>query len=105
MATIVEGLKALNAYPIPMQTLMCIAEGRGLEPYDIMADTAEYRLATADVYMWLSNAPDVSQGGQSFSLTDEQRKHLRQRAQAIYDAEGENKTAKHTIYGYKGTRL
>ena len=105
MATIVEGLKALNAYPIPMQTLMCIAEGRGLEPYDTMTDTAEYRLATADVYMWLSNAPDVSQGGQSFSLTDEQRKHLRQRAQAIYGAEGVNKTVKHTIYGYKGTRL
>lgn len=105
MATIVEGLKSLNAYPIPMQTILCIAEGRGLSPYDIMNDTVEYRLATADVYMWLSNAPDVSQGGQSFSFTDEQRKHLRQRAQSIYGAEGVSKAAKHTIYGYKGTRL
>lgn len=105
MATIVEGLKSLNAYPIPMQTLVCIAEGRGLSPYDTKDDTAEYRLATADVYMWLSNAPDVSQGGQSFSFTDEQRKHFRQRAQSIYGAEGESKATKHTIYGYKGTRL
>ncbi len=105
MATIVEGLKSLNAYPIPVQTLVCIAEGRGLSPYDSVFDIKDYTLATADVYMWLSNAPDVSQGGQSFSFTDEQRKHLRQRAQSIYAAEGEAKATKNTIYGYKGTRL
>lgn len=105
MATIVETLRSLNAYPMPMQTLVAIAEGRGLAPYDTAEDSAAYRLATADVYMWLSNAPDVSQGGQSFSFSDEQRKHLRQRAQAIYGADDDTTTSKRTIYGYKGTRL
>lgn len=106
MATIVETLRALTAYPIPMQTLVSIAEGRGLSPHDITDNTlGNYRKAEADVYMWLSNAPDVSQGGQSYSFTDEQRKHFRQQAMVIYDEVGEAKGAKTTIYGYKGTRL
>lgn len=105
MATIVESLRALNAYPIPMSTLVTIAEGRGLIPHDTLIDEAmlNYRKAEADVYMWLSNAPDVAQGGQSYSFTDEQRRNLRQQAAAIYDEVGIS--TKRTIYGYKGTRL
>lgn len=105
MATIVESLKSLNAYPIPVQTLVCIAEGRGLSPYDIVFDIENYTLATADVYMWLSNAPNIVQGGQMYNFTDGQRTAFRARAQSIYAAEGEVKAAKNTIYGYKGTRL
>jgi hypothetical protein len=89
-----------------MVTLVSIAEGRGLSPQD-NANSAltSYRKAEADVYMWLSNAPDVSQGGQSYSFTDEQRKFFRQQAKAIYEATGEATASKTTIYGYKGTRL
>lgn len=106
MATIVESLRALTAYPIPMPTLVSIAEGRGLSPYDTTNNTLpSYRKAEADVYMWLSNAPDVSQGGQSYSFTDEQRKFFRQQAKAIYEATVEAAASKATIYGYKGTRL
>lgn len=107
MATIVESLRALNAYPIPMSTLVTITEGRGLMPHDTLIDEAmhNYRKAEADVYMWLSNAPDVSQGGQTYSFSDEQRRHLRQQALAIYNEVGEDKVSKRTIYGYKGTRL
>lgn len=106
MATIVETLRALTAYPIPMSTLVSIAEGRGLSSYDFVdAASSEMRKATADVYMWLANAPDVSQGGQNYSFTDEQRKRFRQQAKAIYEATGEAAASKTTIYGYKGTRL
>lgn len=63
-----------------------------------------YKKAVADVLMWLSNAPDVSQGGQSYSMTDDQRKQLRMRAMAIYQETGDD-TRKQTIYGYKGSRL
>ena len=106
MATIVESLRALSAYPIPIPTLVSIAEGRDLSPYDYTdASSVGFRKAQADVYMWLSNAPDVAQGGQSYSFTDEQRKHFRQQATAIYNEVGEAKATKSTIYGYKGTRL
>lgn len=105
MVTVVESLRSLSAYPIPMQALVAIIEVRGLTPHDPVELTSAYHLAEADVYMWLSNAPDVSQGGQSFSFSDEQRSTLRSRAKAIYSNEGDTKTVKQTIYGYKGTRL
>ena len=38
MATIIEELKALSAYPIPTRTLVSIAEGRGLLPHDVLTD-------------------------------------------------------------------
>lgn len=105
MATIVEKLRALSAYPIPATTLVSIAEARGLTPNDEEGDATAYELATADVYMWLSFAPDVSQGGQSYSFTDEQRKHFRQMASTIVGANDEGASKKSTIYGYKGSRL
>lgn len=106
MTTIVDYLRTLSAYPIPVSTLVTIAEGRGLRPYDYWREetNTQYQKAVADVLMWLSNAPDVSQGGQSYSLSDDQRKQLRARAMAIYHETGDA-VRKQTIYGYKGSRL
>lgn len=91
-----------------MSTLVSIAEGRGLIAHDeIDADGMSqraYRLAVADVLMWLSNAPDVSQGGQSYSFTDDQRKHLRNTASSTY-REANDAQKKNTTYGYKGSLL
>lgn len=108
MPTIVDALRALNAYPIPVTALMLIAESRGLSvstpiSTEVMTKSA-YMLAEADVYMWLADAPDVSQGGQSYSFSEDQRKCFRMRATAIYDREN-SATKRTTIYGYKGSRL
>jgi hypothetical protein len=104
--TVVEALKSINAYPIPMQTLACIIELRGLNPDDVCDKTlTAYKLTEADVYMWLSFAPDVSQGGQSYSFTTEQRIQFRQMASLIMGEVGEAPKRKATIYGYKGSRL
>lgn len=108
MATILEALKGINAYPIPFRTLVETAEGRGLSLADeataaVLAGKA-FRLATADLLLWLSLAPNVSQGGQSFSFTDEQRVRLRQRAQSIYD-EYDDTGGTGVKYGYKGSSL
>lgn len=68
--------------------------------------SAAYNLALADVLMWLSLAPDVTQGGQSYSFTDEQRQQLRNRANALYGEFGSaTGAASGTVYGYKGSRL
>ena len=50
---------------------------------------------------------NVSQGGQSYSFTDEQRKALRNQASALYRDLGENDGtgAAKATYGYKGTNL
>lgn len=108
--TILESLLAISAYPIPQRTIETVALKRGLdtaaEPtYDIYRD-AQYRLATADLMMWLYYAPNVSQGGQSYSLTDAQRAEFRRRAQAIYGELGDEEGANSGIkYGYKGENI
>lgn len=101
--TIVEMLRTLSAYPIPRATLVAIAEARGVYADDKAVEGTALELARADVYMWLATAPDVSQGGQSFTLGDEQRKQYRLMAQGIYAEQGV--TRKTTIYGWKGSRL
>ena len=65
-----------------------------------------FRLATADLWIWLSAAPNISQGGQSYSFNDQQRKEMRDRALAIIDElEEENAGEPQIKYGYKGSRL
>lgn len=108
MTTILESLRSVNAYPIPLRSIVDAAEYRGLVLTDKATQetmqSAAFKLAKADLLLWLSLAPDVSQGGQSYSFTDEQRVQFRNRANALYkkcDEGGQSKS----IYGYKGSRL
>ena len=111
MCTILESLKGINAYPIPLRTFDEVAGRRGLDlssetTEDVMTGAA-YNLARADLLLWLSFAPDITQGGQSFSFTDEQRMQLRNRARSLYNVFGteDEAYATKTVYGYKGSRL
>lgn len=109
MATVNESLKGINAYPVPQRTLDSIMTIRGLYG-DMEADPGilaggAYLLARADVLMWLSRAPNITQGGQSYSFSDEDRKQFRLEAGAIYaDLEPDGIMTK-TRFGYKGNRL
>ena len=109
MATVLEALKAVSAYPIPLRTIVETAERRGLTLTDeatreVLTGT-EYNLAKADLLLWLYVAPEITQGGQSYSFTDEQRKHFRNQANALYSEFEETTTSAQPTYGYKGTRL
>ena len=109
MAAVLDSLKSINAYPIPLRTISDTAVCRGLdltaEATQELMQSAGYNLAKADLLLWLSLAPDISQGGQDYSFTDGQRVQLRNQANALYkEFEGENGKKK-TIYGYKGSRL
>lgn len=109
MATVLETLKGVSAYPVPFRTLVEIAEARALPLNDIA--TAEiingraYRLAKADLLLWLALAPNISQGGQSYSFGDEQRRLFRSQANALFDELGEAASVAGATYGYKGSRL
>ena len=109
METVLETLKGVSAYPVPLRTLVETAELWGLSLSEtatqaIMVSKA-YKLAKADLLLWLSLAPNITQGGQSFSFTDEQRQQFRNQAKALYDECGEVSAATKPIYGYKGSRL
>lgn len=108
--TVLDSLKAINRYPVPATFYASVMVARGIEEEaeadaDILASAA-YNLAKADVLIWLSNAPDISQGGQTYGFTDEQRTLMRNEAYALYKEHGEGaaNTPKPT-YGYKGSRL
>lgn len=108
MLTIVEALKRISSYPIPQATVLSVMASRGLSEGEVFTPEVqkrkEYNLATADLLNWLSLAPNVSQGGQSYSFSSEERKYMRQQASLLYD-EFEDESPKKTIYGYKGSRL
>lgn len=104
--TIAQGLKGVNAYPVHPDVLETTCIRRGLRMSDpltaqVMQGKA-YNLAIADLYMWIADAPDVSQGGQSFTLSDTERKALRNKAATLYTEHHEGAA---TVYGYKGDKL
>lgn len=111
MATVLDALKGINSYPVPLRTLQETAERRGLqldEEYTAeLLEGTSFLLAKADILLWLSYAPDVSQGGQSYSFTDEQRDDMRSLAKQLMDAyeEDAEEAFPRTKYGYKGSVL
>ncbi len=108
MATLLSSLQAINAYPVPQSFFVTAAASRGLDLTSEISQEAlkskEYRLTYADVLMWLSKAPNVSQGGQSYTFDDDQRREFRNEALDIYGELDEDNAPK-TRYGYKGSRL
>lgn len=111
METVLESLKGVNAYPVPLRTLLEISERWNIPLTDEATQEVlkgkAYNLAVADLLLWLSLAPNITQGGQSYSFTDEQRTQFRNRSNSLYkDFGAENETgASKPIYGYKGSRL
>ncbi len=109
MATVLEALKSVSAYPVPLRTLVETAERRGLTLTDEATQEVltgrTYRLALADLLLWLYLAPNITQGGQSYSFTDEQRTEFKNRAYAMYNELQESYASTKTIYGYKGSKL
>lgn len=106
--TTLDALKGVNSYPIPLRTLQEVSERRGLSldeeaTIDVLQSTA-YNLALAELMMWLSYAPSISQGGQSYSFTDDQRLQFRNRASELRDMYGETPRG-NARFGYKGSRL
>lgn len=109
MATYLECLKGINAYPVPLRTIAEAAERRGLT---LTAEATaegllgrEYRLVRADLLLWLSLAPNILQGGQSYMLSSDQRSGMRHEARATYDELDPEQTAATATFGYKGDRL
>ena len=108
MPNVAEALRGVSAYPIPPRTLGEVAFRRGVDLFEeaspSLVRSAAFRLCRADLLMWLSLAPDVSQGGQTYSFTDAQREDMRRRARQEY-AELDASSAPKTTYGYKGSVL
>lgn len=107
---ILQSLKSLSAYPIPTLTVQDIAERASLDAQadaskDIRASKA-FKRARAYIYIYLSEAPDVTQQGVTFSFTDEDRKRFLRKANGLLEEIGETEyTTGEVICGYIGDTL
>ncbi|MDR3246080.1 MAG: hypothetical protein LBT50_06560 [Prevotellaceae bacterium] len=111
MATILESLKSLNGYPVPVRTFGDIAVRRGLALDDDATEnvlkSASYMLAKADILKWISFAPNISQEGISYDLLYSDREQMRKQANAIYGDMGDDSYIHEAQakFGYKGSGL
>jgi len=112
MSTIFESLKSITGYPLPKVVIERIAAEREIS-LDVET-TAEvfaspsFRLAKADIMVWVSFAPNVSQADVDYNLLVTDREALRKKANFIYHelGDGEFLTEDDAVkYGYKGEML
>jgi len=103
--TILEALKSITNYPVSQRTITRIAARQGLslttEADAAVLNSRAYRMAEADVMAWLVVAPNISEGGVSFSLSQFERDQFKNEAAQIY-IELDNTES---TYGYKGEFL
>lgn len=112
MRTVCELLRSVTNFPVSANTLEALALKRGLD-LQASADgeivkSREYLLTEADIYRWLYLVANMSQGGQSYSFTEEDKEHFRIEANRTYRLFGEDDMVlkeSSVKYGYKGSRL
>lgn len=106
MGTISKSLKSLSSYPIPSATIEEVAEALGLNPSDDITpnirNSNNYKLAKAGIYDFLSEAPNISQAGISYSFSDGERKRFKAKADSIRSELDYNNQ---DVYGYQGEDL
>lgn len=106
--TILESLKSLSGYPLSRLSVENIAEELGLsadgEVTAEVRSSAAFKRAKARVYLLLAEAPDVSQGGITYSFSDEDKKLFRQQAQALLEEVGDDSPVGDD-YGWMGEDL
>ena len=106
---VAQSLRSLSAYPIPQATLQDIAEGVGLATDAKLTPElragSDFRAAQARIYLFLSEAPNVTQNGISFSFSDDERRRLRGRGLSILEDLGVDTADSGVEYGYQGEYL
>lgn len=108
--TISEALKGLTGYPIPVATLdyiLTTSDIDGAAEFSVsISQSAEYKRAEGYVFRYLSEAPNVSQGGVSYSFTADDRTRFANRAKSLLLAAGvEDEYETGVNFGFQGETL
>lgn len=107
MQTIQQSLTSLSSYPVQQRVLNRVAVARALELGDV-ADTdvlasKNYQLAEADILMYLSKAPNVTEGGVQLAFSAADKTNFRNEAAYLYQLHEE--TVKGPAFGFQGEDL
>jgi hypothetical protein len=111
MATILESLKSISGYPVPLLTFADVSIKRNLnlenEATVEVLNSSAYRLAKADIMVRVSFAPNINQSDVGYNMLYSDREQLRAQANAIYGELGDAAymPKSKTRFGYKGNRL
>ncbi|MCQ2105935.1 MAG: hypothetical protein MJZ26_09100 [Fibrobacter sp.] len=102
---VLQALQSLSSYPIPASSIENICEEVGMDSLSDLnikdRQSSAYKRAKAKVYQFLSEAPNVSQGGISYSFSSDERSRYARKADELMTEVGdpEDDVIK---YGYKG---
>jgi hypothetical protein len=103
--TVLEALSTLNSFPVPDLAIEKVCLDRELElngTYTkLVGESQGFELATADLYVWLANTPNIVEQAVGISNSAETKKELMDQANQIY---GKYDDVKFTgiTYGFVG---
>ncbi len=101
-----DAVKALSGYPIPATAIDNIIDEAGLDAEaDITKEVRmgyEYRKAKALVYAFLAEAPNVTQGGVSYTFSEDERSRFAKKSNSILAELGEDEAGTAIQCGYIG---
>lgn len=105
--TILEAIKGITNYPIPQGTIDSFSVRRAVDTTTTVTQNVllskSYRLLEADVKRWLVSAPNITEGGITFSFSPAERDEFKREAIATYiEYDEQSKTVQ---FGYKGENL
>lgn len=106
----IEALQTINAYPIPAEVVIALSAECGLD-YEATIDSdvmqsGPYNRVKGRLYLWLAEAPNVTQAGISFSFSERERKTLKNKGNALLSSVGEDlQSTTGEQYGYMGESL
>lgn len=99
----------VTVYPVPDPIMLKFALKRKLvlniEVETELLTSEPYLLVEADIKMWLATAPEISQAGLKYTLTQADKDQLKAEAEDVFERFGVPYKRSKPIFGYKGTRL
>lgn len=100
-----EAIKAITSYPIPPHTVEGIVIEAGLAADDDVRDVAGsdgYKKAKALAYAFLAEAPNITQGGISYSFSESERTRFARKSDSLLAEIGEEDSGTAIACGYIG---
>lgn len=101
-----NAIKAINGYPIPPGTIENIADEAGLKADDDITKEVrasnEWKKARALTYAFLAEAPNITQGGISYTFSEDERSRFATKSNRLLAEFGEEETTSDIPCGYIG---
>lgn len=101
-----NAIKAMSSYPIPAATVENIIDEAGLDAdADITREVRasnEFKKAKALTYAFLAEAPNITQGGISYTFNEDERSRFAKKSNSLLAELGEDEAGTDIPCGYIG---